>query len=66
MYIVAFTLYLGISNVYGVCDTWDIDTDIETQEGLVLSYFIILVSTVPAIHFNMLWKKEYQKFKSST
>ena len=61
---VGFTLYLGISNVYGVDDTWDNDEDIETQEGLILSFVTVGVSAVPAIHFSMVWKRDYEEFKS--
>ena len=66
MYMVALTLYIGISGLYGVDDTWDDDEDIETREGLVLSYVIMGVCALPAIHFHMIWTKEYEEFKSSS
>jgi hypothetical protein len=50
IFIMGLTFYLGISNFYGTDDTWKNSEDIKTGPGLALSFSILVLNFLPAIH----------------
>lgn len=50
IFIMGLTFYLSISNFYGTDDTWKNSQDIKTGPGLALSFSILVLNFLPAIH----------------
>ena len=50
IFIMGLTFYLGISNFYGIKDTWKDSENIKTGPGLALSFSILVLNFLPAIH----------------
>lgn len=50
IFIIGLTFYLSISNFYGISDTWKHSENIKTGPGLALSYSILVLNFLPAIH----------------
>lgn len=48
--VVAVTMYIAVSNVYGLSAPWNGDQEVTTGSGLNLAYSIIVFSLVPALH----------------
>ncbi|OMJ81346.1 hypothetical protein SteCoe_18198 [Stentor coeruleus] len=50
IFIIGLTFYLGISDFYGIDSTWKHKQNIKTGPGLALSYSILVLNFLPAIH----------------
>ena len=50
IFIAGLTFYLGISNFYGIDETWKHNQNMKTGSGLALSYSILVLNFLPAIH----------------
>lgn len=48
--LIAVTLFIAVSGVYGVDNPWGGDQDVSTGSGLNLAYSIIVFSLVPSLH----------------
>jgi hypothetical protein len=50
IFIMGMTFYLSVSNFYAIDETWKHSENIKTGPGLALSYSILVLNFLPAIH----------------